>query len=76
MEIRKCGADSPDAMGERVNNGTCENVTIEFKETSDMSWKNFLARLRVLESEWEEVPETDRLLLEGNNPRILSAIRR
>ena len=76
MEIQKCGVDRPDAMGDRVNNDTCENVSIEFKETANMPWKNFLMNLRVLESDWEEVPETDRLFLEVNSPRIISAIGR
>ena len=52
--IRKCGVETPDAMGGRVNDGRSENVTIEFdSETSSESWSDFLARLKVLEDEWE-----------------------
>lgn len=54
FEIKKCGVETPDAMGGRVNDGRCENVTIDFNsDTSTESWKDFLARLTVLEDEWD-----------------------
>ena len=52
--MRKCGCNSPDAMGGRVNDGRCENITIEYEtETVKEGWKQFTGRLKVLEDEWE-----------------------
>jgi len=52
--IRKCGCDSPDAMGGRVNDGRCQNFTIEYEtETASEEWRQFTERLRRLEDEWE-----------------------
>lgn len=46
--------ETPDAMGGRVNDGRSENITIEFEsDKSPESWKEFLARLKSLEDEWE-----------------------
>ncbi|CZT03425.1 uncharacterized protein RAG0_10180 [Rhynchosporium agropyri] len=54
FDIKKCGVESPDAMGDRVNDGRSENITIEFEsDTSLESWKEFMARLKALEDEWE-----------------------
>lgn len=54
LDIKKCGVETPDAMGGRVNDGRSENITIEFEsDTSPESWKDFLARLKSLEDEWE-----------------------
>jgi hypothetical protein len=54
FDIRKCGCDTPDAMGGRVNDGRCENITIEYEsETAKEGWKQFLGRLKALEDEWE-----------------------
>ena len=54
FEIRKCGVDTPDAQGGRVNDGRSECVTIEFdSETATEGWKEFLEKLQTLEDEWE-----------------------
>jgi len=54
FDIRKCGLDTPDAMGGRVNDGRCENITIEFdSDTSKSGWTEFLATLKGLEDEWD-----------------------
>lgn len=54
FDIRKCGCETPDAMGGRVNDGRCENITIEYEtETAKEGWKQFLGRLKGLEDEWE-----------------------
>jgi len=54
FDIKKCGVESPDAMGGRVNDGRSENITIEFdSDTSPESWKTFLGRLKSLEDQWE-----------------------
>lgn len=54
FDIKKCGVETPDAMGGRVNDGRSENITIEFEsDSSPESWKDFLARLKTLEDEWE-----------------------
>ncbi|KAL2064397.1 hypothetical protein VTL71DRAFT_4891 [Oculimacula yallundae] len=54
FDIKKCGVSTPDAMGGRVNDGRSENITIEFEsDASSESWKEFLARLKALEDEWE-----------------------
>jgi len=58
FDIRKCGVETPDAMGGRVNDGRSENITIEFDSgTSPEGWKDFLARLKTLEDEWEHEQE-------------------
>ncbi|KAH8672010.1 hypothetical protein BGZ60DRAFT_374224 [Tricladium varicosporioides] len=54
FDMRKCGCDTPDAMGGRVNDGRCENITIEYdSETAKEGWTEFLGRLKTLEDEWE-----------------------
>jgi len=54
FEMKKCGVETPNAMGDRVNDGRSENVTIEFdSDSSSESWSDFLARLKVLEDEWD-----------------------
>jgi hypothetical protein len=54
FEMKKCGVSTPDAMGGRVNDGRSENVTIDFNsDESTETWSNFLARLKVLEDEWD-----------------------
>ncbi|KAH7419564.1 hypothetical protein BKA64DRAFT_20603 [Cadophora sp. MPI-SDFR-AT-0126] len=54
LDIKKCGVETPDAMGGRINDGRSENITIEFEsDTSPESWKEFLARLKSLEDEWD-----------------------
>jgi hypothetical protein len=41
-------------MGGRVNDGRCENITIEFdSDTSKSGWTEFLATLKGLEDEWD-----------------------
>ncbi|TVY84020.1 hypothetical protein LSUE1_G002957 [Lachnellula suecica] len=53
FDIRKCGCEFGDAMGGRVNDGRCENITIEYEtETAKDGWKAFLGKLQVLEDEW------------------------
>ncbi|QSZ31505.1 hypothetical protein DSL72_001072 [Monilinia vaccinii-corymbosi] len=62
FELRKCGIDSPDAMGGRVNDGRSENITIEFdSNVAKESWTEFLARLRALEDEWLRMDEISNL---------------
>ncbi|KAI9640143.1 hypothetical protein NHQ30_011545 [Ciborinia camelliae] len=62
FDLKKCGIDSPDAMGGRVNDGRSENITIEFdSNVAKESWTEFLARLKVLENEWSHVPEVSNL---------------
>jgi len=54
FELRKCGVETPDAQGGRVNDGRSENITIEFdSDTAKEGWPQFLERLRALEDEWE-----------------------
>jgi hypothetical protein len=54
FEIRKCGVETPNDQGERVNDGRSENITIEFdSDTAKEGWAEFLGRLRALEEEWE-----------------------
>jgi hypothetical protein len=54
FDIRRCGLDTPDAMGGRVNDGRSENITIEFdSDTSKSGWTEFLATLKGLEDEWD-----------------------
>ncbi|KAG9232045.1 hypothetical protein BJ875DRAFT_443542 [Amylocarpus encephaloides] len=54
FRIRKCGLDTPDAMGGRVNDGRSENVTIEFEtEATASGWGEFLATLQRIEGEWK-----------------------
>jgi len=53
-EMKKCGVDSPDAMGGRVNDGRTENITIEYdSEKATEPWQQFKSRLTALEDEWE-----------------------
>lgn len=41
-------------MGGRVNDGRCQNFTIEYEtETAKEEWRQFTGRLKVLEDEWE-----------------------
>lgn len=62
FELKKCGIDSPDAMGGRVNDGRSENITIEFdSDASEESWAEFLARLKGLEDEWSHAIELSSL---------------
>jgi hypothetical protein len=54
FELRKCGVETPDAQGGRVNDGRSENITIEFDtKTAKNGWSEFLTSLRDLEDEWE-----------------------
>jgi hypothetical protein len=54
FDIKKCGVETPDAMGGRVNDGRTENITVEFhSDSANMGWKDFLGKLRRLEDEWE-----------------------
>jgi len=54
FELRKCGVETPDAQGGRVNDGRSENITIEYDtETAQEGWSEFLKRLSDLEDEWE-----------------------
>jgi hypothetical protein len=58
--MRKCGVETPDAMGGRVNDGRCANVTIEYEsETAKGGWKEFLAKLNALEDEWDHEGHQD-----------------
>ncbi|KAA8572213.1 hypothetical protein MFRU_060g00110 [Monilinia fructicola] len=53
FELKKCGIDSPDAMGGRVNDGRSENITIQFdSDVAKEPWNEFLVRLRGLEDNW------------------------
>ncbi|KAB8301671.1 hypothetical protein EYC80_003506 [Monilinia laxa] len=53
FELKKCGIDSPDAMGGRVNDGRSENITIQFdSNVAKEPWNEFLVRLRELEDNW------------------------
>ncbi|KAF7879892.1 uncharacterized protein EAF02_007529 [Botrytis sinoallii] len=62
FELKKCGIDSPDAMGGRVNDGRSENITIEFdSNVTRESWAEFLARLKGLEDEWSHATEVSSL---------------
>ncbi|KAF5874050.1 uncharacterized protein Bfra_004056 [Botrytis fragariae] len=62
FELKKCGIDSPDAMGGRVNDGRSENITIEFDSNATReSWAEFLARLKELEDEWSHATEISSL---------------
>jgi hypothetical protein len=63
FEIRKCGIETPNDIGERVNDGRSENITIEFNsETANEGWAEFLGRLRSLEDEWEREGQHDSVL--------------
>lgn len=54
FDMRKCGVETPDAMGGRVNDGRCENVTIEYEsEKAAVGWAEFLGKLKALEDEWD-----------------------
>ena len=55
FEMKKCGVESPDAMGGRVNDGRSENITIEYESESagELGWKEFLHQLTALEDEWD-----------------------
>jgi hypothetical protein len=55
FDIRRCGVETPDAMGGRVNDGRSENITIEYDSGAQdtMAWKDFLVTLAALEDEWE-----------------------
>lgn len=54
FDIKKCGVETPDAMGGRVNDGRSENITIEFdSDNANETWSQFLGRLKVIEDEWE-----------------------
>lgn len=58
FKLKRCGIDSPDAMGGRVNDGRCENITIEYDSSGTKeSWWEFLSRLRELEDEWSHTTE-------------------
>jgi hypothetical protein len=64
FDIKKCGVETPDAMGGRVNDGRSENITIEFdSDTSSETWSEFLARLKVLEDEWEHEAHPEQSVL-------------
>jgi len=53
IRMKKCGVETPNAMGDRVNDGRCENITIEFdSETATQGWEQFLEKLKHLEDEW------------------------
>jgi hypothetical protein len=55
ITMKKCGVETPNAMGDRVNDGRCENITIEFdSEASKAGWSEFLQKLRGMEEEWEQ----------------------
>jgi len=61
-DVKKCGIEIPNAMGDRVNDGRCENITIEYDSESSLEgWKSFLGRLKSLEDEWEHESETSLL---------------
>ncbi|PQE14074.1 hypothetical protein CJF30_00006867 [Rutstroemia sp. NJR-2017a BBW] len=54
FDLKKCGIETPDAMGGRVNDGRSENITIEFdSKVAEVGWKEFLIKLKGLEAEWE-----------------------
>jgi hypothetical protein len=55
FEMKKCGLGMGDAMGDRVNDGRTENVTIEFNSeiAEHGDWKSFLGSLKRLEDEWD-----------------------
>ncbi|ESZ92236.1 hypothetical protein SBOR_7362 [Sclerotinia borealis F-4128] len=60
FELKKCGIDSPDAMGGRVNDGRSENVTVEFDEgVTTESWGEFLGRLKGLQDGWANAVEVE-----------------
>jgi len=64
VEFKKCGIETPDAMGGRVNDGRTENITVEFdSESAKVNWAQFLGRLRGLEDGWEH--EGERTLIEA-----------
>jgi len=57
-DFRKCGIETPNAMGDRVNDGRCENITIEYdSETAVEGWNSFLGRLKSLQDEWQHESE-------------------
>jgi len=55
FDIRRCGVETPDAMGGRVNDGRSENITVEYDSSGKdaLPWKDFLAKLKALEDEWD-----------------------
>jgi hypothetical protein len=62
FELKKCGIETPDAMGGRVNDGRSENVTIEFdSKLAEGGWKEFLIKLKGLEADWEHTVGTSTL---------------
>lgn len=59
FDVKKCGIDTPDAMGGRVNDGRSENITIEFdSDASTEGWPAFMVKLKALEDEWVHESET------------------
>lgn len=59
FDLRKCGMETPDAMGGRVNDGRSANVTIEFEsDTAQTRWVDFLLQLKALEDEWDLESQT------------------
>ncbi|TAQ87579.1 hypothetical protein B7494_g4084 [Chlorociboria aeruginascens] len=63
MQMNRCGVQNPDAMGGRINDGRTENITIEYdseKENED-GWKEFLAKIKRLEDEWDHEGKTSLL---------------
>lgn len=64
FEIRKCGVETPDAQGGRVNDGRSENITIEYDSASAKEgWKAFLEKLNALEDEWEHEAKNEGISL-------------
>jgi hypothetical protein len=62
FELRKCGVETPDAQGGRVNDGGTVNITIEFDtETAKQGWSKFLKTLGDLEDEWQREAEHEGL---------------
>jgi hypothetical protein len=62
FDLKKCGIETPDAMGGRVNDGRSENITIEFdSKVAEGGWKEFLIKLKGLEAEWEHTVVTSTL---------------
>ncbi len=54
FDIKKCGCETPNGMGERVNDGRCEHITIDYdSESAKEGWKEFMARLTALENEFD-----------------------
>lgn len=64
FDIKKCGVETPDAMGGRVNDGRSENITIDFdSDNSSETWTEFLARLKALEDEWDHEAHPEQSVL-------------